>query len=504
MGKPTGFMAYGRQAARERPPGERRKDWRDLYVQLDDGELSRQGARCMDCAVPFCQAAEDFGGMTAGCPVRNLIPEWNDLVYRGRWREALERLLATNNFPEFTGRACPAPCEGSCVAALYDAPVAIKSIERAIIDKGFAEGWMVPQPPVRRSGKQVAIVGSGPAGLAAADELNKMGHEVTVYERDDRIGGLLTYGIPKMKIEQDVVDRRIDLMRAEGIRFVPNTEVGKTITMDRLRREADSVVLCIGAAKPRDLQIPGRSLSGVHMAMDYLKANTKQLLDTGSAEGTPLSARDKDVIVIGGGDTATDCVATALRQGCRSLVQFDIYPQKPAVRAADNPWPEWPLVYRLDYGQQEAKERFGRDPRRFAVAAQTLIGNGDRHVTGVGTVNLNTVKGPSGSMVHEPCPGTDRVWPAQLVLIAIGFRGPEPALLQHIGLETDERGNIATVDGAYATGVAGVFAAGDARRGQSLIVWAIREGREVARAVDRYMVTGGSLRQASPQGGERG
>lgn len=502
MGKPTGFMEYNRQTARERPPRERIKDWRDLYEPLVDTELRRQGARCMDCAVPFCQAAEPFGGMTAGCPVRNLIPEWNDLVYRGKWREALDRLLSTNNFPEFTGRACPAPCEGSCVAALYDAPVAIKSIERAIIDKGFAEGWMVPRPPAHRSGKKVAIVGSGPAGLAAADELNKMGHEVTVYERDDRIGGLLTYGIPKMKIEQDVVDRRIELMRAEGIRFVPNTEVGKTLPMDRLRREVDSVVLCIGAAKPRELEVAGRSLAGVHMAMDFLKAATKQLLDTGSAAEAPLSARDKEVIVIGGGDTATDCVATALRQGCRSLVQFDIYPRKPAARAADNPWPEWPLVYKLDYGHQEAKAQFGNDPRRFAIGVREFVGDADRNVAGVRTVKLNAARDATSRMVHEPCPGTERLWPAQLVLIAIGFSGPEQALLQQIGLVTDRRGNIATARESYATGMAGVFAAGDARRGQSLIVWAIHEGREAAKAVDRYLAGGGSLRQTDRNGGK--
>lgn len=486
-------MMYGRQAARERPPGVRVRDWQDLYEPMDETELRRQGARCMDCAVPFCQAAESFGGMTAGCPVRNDIPEWNDLVYRGRWREALRRLLSTNNFPEFTGRACPAPCEGSCVASLYEAPVAIKSIERAIIDKGFAEGWMVPELPDHRSGRKVAIVGSGPAGLAAADELNKMGHDVTVYERDDRIGGLLTYGIPKMKIGQDVVDRRVNLMKEEGIRFVVNTEVGKTIPMDVLKRQFDAIVLCTGATRPRDLAVDGRTLPGVHFAMDFLKAGTKQVLD-GDDPG-PLTAAGKDVIVIGGGDTATDCVATSVRQGCRSLVQFDIYPRKPDRRAADNPWPEWPNVYKLEYGHQEAKALFGDDPRAFAIGTKCFERDADGRLVGVTTVNLRVGKDASGLPVREEMPGTERFWPAGLVLIAIGFSGPEQELLAQMGVEVDARSCIQAPYGSYATNVDGVFAAGDARRGQSLIVWAIHEGREAAKSVDRYLAEGGSLRK---------
>lgn len=496
MGKPTGFMEYRRQAFGERNPAERINDFRDLYVPLPDDALRLQGARCMDCAVPFCQSADMFGGMTAGCPVRNLIPEWNDLVYRGRWKEALERLLATNNFPEFTGRACPAPCEGACVAALYEEPVAIKSIERAIIDKGFEEGWMVPKPPAARTGKKVAVVGSGPAGLAVADELNKRGHSVTVFERDDRIGGLLTYGIPKMKIEQDVVDRRIRLMEAEGVTFVVNAEVGRTVSVDDLKREFDSVVLCTGATKPRDLAVNGRHLSGVHFAMDYLKTNTKQLLDTGMVPEGPLSAKDRDVIVIGGGDTATDCVATAIRQECRSVVQFDLYPRKPAERAENNPWPEWPLVYKMDYGHKEAAALFGDDPRAFAVGTKSFEDDGNGNLVAVTTVNLN-VRKENGRTVYEEIPGTERRWKADLVLIAIGFSGPEQELLKQMGIAVDHRTNIAAGYGSYATSVDGVFAAGDARRGQSLIVWAIHEGREAAKAVDRYLAAGGSLRQPS-------
>jgi len=496
MGKPTGFMEYARRSAAERSPSERIRDWRDLYLPLSEDELRAQGARCMDCAVPFCQTGDVFGGMTAGCPVRNLIPEWNDLVYRGRWREALDLLLSTNNFPEFTGRACPAPCEGSCVAALYDEPVAIKTIERAIIDRGFEEGWMAPKPPEKRTGKRVAVVGSGPAGLAAADELNKRGHSVTVFERDDRIGGLLTYGIPKMKIEQDVVDRRVRLMEAEGIRFVTGAEVGKTVPVDELKRAFDAVVLCTGATKPRDLAVAGRGLAGVHFAMEYLAASTKSLLDGGTEPDGALSARDKNVIVIGGGDTATDCVATAIRQGCRSVVQFDLYPRKPAERAAGNPWPEWPLVYKLDYGQKEAKALFGRDPRAFAVGTKSFEDDGNGRLAAVTTVDL-LVRRENGRNVFEEIPGTERRWPADLVLIAIGFSGPEQELPKQLGVAVDARSNIAAGYGSYATNVDGVFAAGDARRGQSLIVWAIHEGREAAKAVDRYLAGGGSLRQAA-------
>lgn len=487
MGKPTGFMDYRRAKQPEREPAARLQDWNDLYRSLPETALREQGARCMDCAVPFCQTGGAIEGMVTGCPVHNLIPEWNDLVFRGHWREALERLHMTNNFPEFTGRACPAPCEGSCVAALYDSPVAIKSIERAIIDRGFEEGWVVPRPPGTRTGKKVAVVGSGPAGLACADQLNQAGHEVTVFERHDRIGGLLTYGIPKMKIEQSVIDRRVKLLMEEGIRFVTDFEVGKDHPLEELRRGFDAVVLCIGATAPRDLPVEGRELAGIHFAMDFLHANTKSLLDSGHRDNQYISAKGKDVLVIGGGDTATDCISTAMRHGCRSITQFDIYPRKSSAREADNPWPQWPLVHRRDSGQVEAEAVFGDDPREFAVLTKEFIGDSEGRVSGVRSVRLRTVEGTSGSRVREEVPGSDQIWPAQLVLLAIGFSGPEQDVLQRMGIRTNERSCIDAKFGEYATNLDGVFAAGDARRGQSLIVWAIREGREAAAACDRYL-----------------
>lgn len=487
MGKPTGFMEYKRQYAPERDPLARIGDWRDLYIPLTDAALREQGARCMDCAVPFCQTGDMLNGAATGCPVHNYIPEWNDLVYRGQWKEALERLHLTNNFPEFTGRACPAPCEGSCVAALYDSPVTIKSIERAIIDKGFAEGWVVPQPPASRTGRTVAVIGSGPAGLACADQLNKAGHLVTVFERSDRIGGLLTYGIPKMKIEQEVVHRRVDLLRREGIEFVTGADVGGNVPIEELRGRFDAIVLCIGATKPRDLPVEGRELKGIHYAMDYLHANTKSLLDSNLKDGRYITAEGKDVLVIGGGDTATDCVSTSLRHGCASLTQFDIYPQRPAGRDADNPWPQWPVIHKVDSGQAESAARFGRDPRQYAVSAKSFIDDGRGNVAGVRSVDLRVAKDKSGRWIREEIPGTERVWSAQLVLLAIGFTGPEQTLIGRMGVETDGRTNIRTERGQYETNVPGVFAAGDARRGQSLIVWAIREGREAAKACDAYL-----------------
>jgi len=487
MGKPTGFLEYKREYMPERDPLARTGDWQDLYLPLPEHKLREQGARCMDCAVPFCQTGEWIDGSLVGCPINNLIPEWNDLVYRNQWKEALDRLLRTNNFPEFTGRACPAPCEGSCVLGLNDSAVTIKTIEQAIIDKGFAEGWIVPQPPLRRSGKQVAVVGSGPAGLACADQLNKAGHRVTVYERHDRIGGLLTYGIPKTKISQDIVERRIQLMREEGIEFVTGVEIGRDVPLESLRSGFDAVILCIGATEPRDLPLKGRDLNGIHFAMEFLHKNTKSLLDSGLKDGQYLSAEGKDVVVIGGGDTATDCITTALRHRCRSLVQFDIYPQKPSARSADNPWPMWPVVYKTDSGHKEAKAVFGKDPREFAVSAVEFLGDEHGNVTGVRSVKLNARKDEKGNWIREEIPGSEQVWPAQLVLLAIGFRGPEANLLRKMGIETNEKTLIATKKGRYETNIPGVFAAGDARRGQSLIVWAIREGREAAEACDRFL-----------------
>jgi glutamate synthase (NADPH/NADH) small chain len=443
----------------------------------------------MDCGVPFCHTGKLIGGMASGCPVNNLIPEWNDLIYRGQWREALNRLQKTNNFPEFTGRVCPAPCEGSCVLGINESPVTIKTIENAIIDRAFEEGWVTAEPPAVRIGKKVAVIGSGPAGLACAAQLNRAGHWVTVFERADRVGGLLMYGIPNMKLDKAIVQRRIDLMAEEGVRFITNTEVGKNYPADKLRNEFDAVALCGGATKPRDLPVEGRELHGIHFAMEYLHANSKSLLDSAHRDLSYITAKDKHVIVIGGGDTGTDCVGTAMRHGCRSLVQFEILPKPPDDRAADNPWPQWPKVYRLDYGQEEAAAKFGRDPREYCVMTKRFVGDSQGNVKEIHTVAIEWVRAENnGRVVPKEIPGTERVWPADLVLLAMGFLGPErDGLLDQIGVKIDERGNVA-IDEDSMTNVPGVFAAGDMSRGQSLVVWAIADGRAAARGVDKYLM----------------
>jgi len=488
MGKPTGFMEHDRELGGDRPAQERIRDWKEFHKHMSEGKLADQGARCMDCGVPFCQTGNIINGMTSGCPVYNLIPEWNDLVYRGLWREALERLHKTNNFPEFTGRVCPAPCEGACVLGINEPPVTIKSIECAIIDKGFEEGWVVPQPPKVRTGKSVAIVGSGPAGLACADQLNKAGHLVTVFERHDRIGGLLMYGIPNPHLDKRVVQRRVDLMANEGVIFVTNTEIGKNYPADKLLKEFDSVVICTGATTPRDLPIEGRELNGIHFAMEFLHANTKSLLDSELSDGNYISAKNKNVIVIGGGDTGTDCVATAMRHGCSNLFQFEILGKPPLVRASDNPWPQWPRVYTLSYGQEEAKAIFGDDPRHYQISTIKFAGDESGNVKELHTVNIEWQYGDNGRPKLIEIPDTQRIWKTELVLLALGFLGPEQHLLKQLNIETDERSNAKAEYGKYITSVEGVFAAGDARRGQSLIVWAINEGREAARECDRYLM----------------
>ncbi len=499
MGKPTGFLEFERQSVPERPPLERIQDWDEFHLHLSTGDLQQQGARCMDCGIPFCHTGTMPEG---GCPINNLIPEWNDLVYQDRWREALARLHATNNFPEFTGRVCPAPCEGSCTLGLIEPPVTIKSIECAIIDRGFEEGWVVPQPPAVRTGKRIAVVGSGPAGLACAAQLNSAGHTVTVYERADRIGGLLMYGIPNMKLEKETVQRRVDLMCAEGVTFVTNCEVGKDIPADRLRDDNDAVVLCGGATNPRDLPIEGRELDGVHYAMEFLHANTKQLLDDkhgpvpGEGEGFSypfLSAEDKDVIVIGGGDTGNDCLGTSMRHGCRSVNMFEILPKPPPDRAANNPWPEWPRIFRVDYGHAEAAERFGADPRTFLISTKRFVGDEHGKLKELHTVMIEWITGEDGRFQLQEVPGSEKVWPAQLVLLAMGFLGPENPVLEQLGVERDARSNAQAEYGQFATNVPGVFAAGDMRRGQSLVVWAINEGRGAARECDRYLMGETSL-----------
>ncbi|WP_147532786.1 glutamate synthase small subunit [Bacillus marasmi] len=493
MGKATGFMEYVREEAKERNPRTRLNDWKEYSAPFSDDTLKRQGARCMDCGTPFCHMGMELNGFTSGCPLHNLIPEWNDLVYRGRWQEALERLSKTNNFPEFTGRVCPAPCEGSCTVNLTDEPaVAIKNIERAIIDKGFSEGWITPRIPAVRTGKKVAVIGSGPAGLAAADQLNQAGHSVTVYEKDDRFGGLLMYGIPNMKLDKGVVERRVDLLAQEEISFAPNVEVGKDITAAELQAQYDAVILAIGAQKQRDLVLEGRSADGIHFAMDYLTQATKSLLGTKLEDEPFISAEGKDVIVIGGGDTGADCMATALRQGCNSVVQFGKHPQLPGSRNADNMWPEQPQVFTIDYAHKEAEAAFGGDPRQYCIQTKKIVADEFGHVKELHTIQMEKSFDENGKAVFTELPGTEKVWPAQLVLIAIGFEGPEQQLLSQFELETVNN-KVKAEYGKFTTNVEGVFAAGDVRRGQSLIVWAINEGREVAREVDRYLMGSSNL-----------
>jgi glutamate synthase (NADPH/NADH) small chain len=488
MGKITGFLEFERELPHDRSPLERVNDWQEFHDHFPESRLQQQAGRCMDCGIPFCHTGTLMSGMASGCPINNLIPEWNDLVYRGRWEEALKRLHLTNNFPEFTGRVCPAPCEGSCVLGINNPPVTIKNIECTIIDKGFAEGWVQPEPPARRSGKKVAVVGSGPAGLACAAQLNRAGHWVTVYERADRIGGLLMYGIPNMKLAKEVVQRRIDLMAQEEVKFITNTAIGMHLPATKLREEFDAVVLCCGATKPRDLPIEGRNLKGVHFAMEFLHANTKSLLDSHLADGNYISATDKYVVVIGGGDTGTDCVGTAMRHKCKSLVQLEILPQPSETRSLDNPWPEWPKIYRLDYGQEEAKARFGADPRQYLTTAEKFVGDANGKVKELHIVDVEWGKNDNGAFVPKRVPGSEQVLQADLVLLAMGFLGPEDTILEQLGVKRDVRSNAEAEYGKFMTSVAGVFAAGDMRRGQSLVVWAINEGRGAARECDRYLM----------------
>ncbi len=485
MGKPTGFLEYRRKPVGYRDAEQRLDDFREIYAAPNPKHLSNQAARCMDCGVPFCQSNN-------GCPIDNLIPEWNDMVFQGRWREALERLHRTNNFPEFTGRTCPAPCEGACVLGIIEPAVAIKNIENAIIDRGFEEGWVKPNRPASRSGKKVAIVGSGPAGLTAADQLNRTGHTVTVYERADRIGGLLMYGIPNMKLDKGVVDRRVDLLRSAGIEFVTNADVGNNVDPDQLARDYDAVLLATGATRPRDLDIPGRQLSGVHFAMDFLTKNTQSLLDSQLQDGNAIDAKGKNVIVIGGGDTGTDCIGTALRHGCTSMVNLELLSQPPEDRAGDNPWPEWPLIMRTDYGHEESTSRFGEDPRRYSVMSKRFIDDGNGAVKGLEIVSLDWTK-VDGKWQMQEVAGSEKVLDADLILLAMGFVGPEDYLAETLGLARDERSNYQASHGEFSTSRDGVFAAGDCRRGQSLVVWGINEGRGAARAIDIYLTGSSTL-----------
>ena len=490
MGKPTGFKEFKRKTESYREVSLRVKDYGEIFTGTHDIEhLKTQGARCMDCGVPFCQSEN-------GCPVNNLIPEWNHLVYTNKWKTALDRLHKTNNFPEFTGRVCPAPCEGSCVLGITNPAVTIKNIENAIVDKGFAEGWIKACIPEKRSDKKIAVVGSGPAGLAAAAQLNKAGHNVTVYERADRIGGLLMYGIPNMKLGKDVVQRRVDLLAEEGVVFVVNADVGgegdNAVAVKTLQNENDAVLFTTGATKARDLKIPGRELKGVHLAMEFLAANTRALLDSGSLDldlndGNYISAKDKNVIVIGGGDTGTDCIGTSLRHGCKSMVNFELLPQSPAQRAEDNPWPLWPLIHRIDYGHEESADRFGRDPREYKILTKEFIDDGNGNVAGVKIVEVQWAK-VDGQWKMTEVEGTEKVWQAELVLLSMGFLGPEHYVSDQVNLNYDARSNYQAEYGKYTTNIDGVFAAGDCRRGQSLVVWGINEGREAAREIDGFLM----------------
>ena len=489
MGKVTGFLEYQRETPQDRSPKERVQDWNEFHLGMEEEHLKQQGARCMNCGVPFCHTGTLISGMATGCPINNLIPDWNDMVYKGKWEEALQLLLKTNNFPEFTGRVCPAPCEGSCVLGINEPAVTIKNIEYTIIEKAFEEGWIQPQPPTKRTGKKVAVVGSGPAGLSCADQLNKAGHSVTVLERDDRIGGLLMYGIPNMKLDkQKVVNRRVQLMEAEGVEFKTKVEVGKNYPSSDLMKDFDAVVLCTGATKPRDLPVEGRHLKGIHFAMDFLRANTKSLLDSDLQDGNYISAKDRNVIVIGGGDTGTDCVATSLRHGCKTLNQLEILDKPPLERADDNPWPEWPKIYLLDYGQEEAQARFGDDPRRYCSMTKKFTGDESGNVKKIHLVTVKWEKNQEGRFIPVEVPNTEKVIPADLVLLAMGYLGPESQLLEGLGVETDQRSNINASYGTFQTNIEKVFAAGDARRGQSLVVWAINEGRAAARECDRFLM----------------
>ena len=480
MGKPTGFKEFDRKKVPWRLPVVRINDYDEIYTEPRVEHLQEQGARCMDCGVPFCQS-------NTGCPIDNLIPEWNDLVYNNRWKEASERLHKTNNFPEFTGRTCPAPCEGSCVLGITNPAVTIKNIENAIVDRAWSEGWIKPDPPKSRTGKKVAIIGSGPAGLTAADQLNSVGHEVTVYERSDRIGGLLQYGIPNMKLSKEAVARRVDKMVAEGVKFVTGANVGQDVDPKQLQNDNDAMLLACGATKPRDLPIPNREAAGVHFAMEFLTANTKQSVHGDSLGNDFISAEGKDVIVIGGGDTGTDCIATSIRHGCRSLVNFELLPKPPEERADNNPWPEWPRIFRVDYGHEESEAKFGRDPREYQILSKEFLTDDNGNLRGIKTVAVQWTKKDDGGWAMAEVEGSEREWPAQLILLAMGFLGPEQYIAEGMGLETDPRSNFQATHGKFATNIDGVFAAGDCRRGQSLVVWAINEGRGAARAIDTFL-----------------
>ena len=489
MGKPTGFLEYERVEAKAVAPKERIKNFNEFHTPLSEAEQRCQSARCMDCGVPFCQSGMTIKGMTSGCPLNNLIPEWNDLVYTGNWEQAYNRLHKTSNFPEFTSRVCPALCEKACTCGLNGDAVCTKENEMAIIEHAYANGLAGPKPPKARTGKRIAVIGSGPSGLAVADQLNQRGHLVTVYERADRIGGLLRYGIPNMKLEKHIIDRKLNVMKDEGVEFVTEANIGQNIKAKKIMDDYDAVVLAVGASNPRDINAPGRDADGIYFAVDFLTATTKSLLDSDLTDGKYISAKDKNVIVIGGGDTGNDCVGTCIRHGCKSVTQLEMMPKAPDVRSESNPWPQWPLVCKTDYGQEEAIAVFGHDPRIYTTTVKEFKKDKKGRLCKVVTVQLESkVDEATGRRMMVPVDGTEKELPCELVLIAAGFLGTQKYLTDAFGVEVNQRTNIKTDDGKFATNVAGVFAAGDCHTGQSLVVKAIRQGRDCAREVDKYLM----------------
>lgn len=515
MGKPTGFLDYDRQTGEEISPQERIKNFNEFHIPLTEQEQMTQAARCMDCGVPFCQSGMIIGGMASGCPLNNLVPEWNDMIYNNNWLQAYKRLSKTNNFPEFTCRVCPSPCEKACTCNLYGDPVSIKENEMAVIEKAYAMGYVDDMPPKARTDKKIAVIGSGPAGLAAADQLNSRGHEVTVFERSDRVGGLLMYGIPNMKLEKHVIDRKIEYLKKRGIKFETNTEVGngkqksqgvyakddkmtgylkntsvKYVSAEDILNEYDAVVLACGASNPRDIKQKGRDAKGIYFAVDFLKTTTKSLLDSGFRDNNYVNCKGRNVLVIGGGDTGNDCVGTAVREGAANVIQLEMMPKAPDERTEDNPWPEWPKVLKTDYGQQEAIAVYGHDPRIYETTVKEFIKDEKGNVKAAKCVKLEWQKdAATGRMNMTEIEGSEYTVDCDVVLIAAGFLGCQSYVAESFGVLLDERSNVKTeCPSSYATNVPGVFVAGDMHRGQSLVVWAIREGREAARAVDAMLI----------------
>ena len=489
MGKPTGFMEYKREDAPAFSVKERIKNYNEFHTPLSQEEQKKQGARCMECGVPFCQAGMVVGNMVSGCPLNNLIPEWNDLIFKGAWEQAYNRLKITSNFPEFTSRVCPALCEKACTCGANGDPVTVKANEYSIVENAYVQGYACAKPPKVRTGKKIAIIGSGPSGLAAADQLNLRGHSVTVFERSDRVGGLLMYGIPNMKLEKSVIDRKINIMKEEGVEFKTNVNVGKDVKASELLKNYDRVILACGASHPRDITVEGRDANGIYFAVDFLKSTTKSLLDNDLKDGTYISAKGKNVMVIGGGDTGNDCVGTSIRHGAKSVLQLEMMPKLPDERTADNPWPQWPRVCKTGYGQEEAIEVFGHDPRVYQTTVKEFLKDKNGNVKGAILVKLSPEKDKkTGRMIMTPVAGSEYKVDVELVLIAAGFLGSESYVTKAFGVETNARTNVATQPNSFETNVDRVFTAGDMHRGQSLVVWAIREGRDAAREVDESLM----------------